>query len=191
MYPYYRWSCKPPSRLRWFLLGAVSAIWWIKSKEARNYHLKAKFCSRHQIPPEAYPLPGCGRFGHTTDSGDEERGAHYDRYDQGWYWGSHPRSSPSNGAPSWDSWEDDRLRMMQFGHRANEKFTEFSEATLDTICNTVEFLKAKLAKHRAEHERQTKELRAMREEQMRQYAEWTKSRSSPGSPPSSESTRVQ
>lgn len=133
MYPYYRWSCKPPSRLLWFCLGAGSALWWLKSKEAHSYHLKAKFCSRHRIPPEAYPLPGPPShhvLSWISGSSHDDVREKPDRSGCDWYgqrssWGSCPKTSCPNGRPctppTWDSWEDERLRMMELSNKANEK----------------------------------------------------------------------
>ena len=45
-----------PSRLLWFVLGAFSATWFFKHKEACRY--KVAHCVRYQIPQEAYPHPG-------------------------------------------------------------------------------------------------------------------------------------
>lgn len=158
MYPYYRWShwhrwssCKPPSRLRWFLFGAGSALWWIKHKEAHSYHnhMKAKFCSRHQIPPEAYPLPGSPQqqqHSHwwipSWDDRDRRgwgEGDRQERNEKGemgeganrcgwhhhgpWSWGSCPKSTRSSaqGPPPSDGWDEEKLRMMEFSNKANEK----------------------------------------------------------------------
>lgn len=44
-----------PSRLVWFVLGAVSTAWFMKSREADGFHVK--HCMRHRIPQDAYPSP--------------------------------------------------------------------------------------------------------------------------------------
>jgi len=64
--------------------------------------------------------------------------------------------------------------METLGKQAQDTLTDLSEATLDTVLSTVETLKAKLAEHRAEKERQIRELQAMREEQLKQFEEWKK-----------------
>ncbi|TCD61782.1 hypothetical protein EIP91_007960 [Steccherinum ochraceum] len=71
-------------------------------------------------------------------------------------------------------WEQQQQKMQTVGRQAQDTFTDFSEATLDTILTTVEGMKAKLAEHRANRERQIREWQTWREEQIRQLDEWKK-----------------
>jgi hypothetical protein len=48
--------------------------------------------------------------------------------------------------------------MLAWSRQAGDSMTDLSEATLDSILCTVETLKAKLAEHRAQRERQQKQL---------------------------------
>ena len=58
MHPWWHsgWHWHRPSRLLWFMVGAVTGAWAMKHKEgADNY--RVRHCSRYQIPQEAYPPP--------------------------------------------------------------------------------------------------------------------------------------
>jgi len=57
----------------------------------------------------------------------------------------------STGNRQWN--ESDRTSV-------EEKVTELSEATLDSVLSTVEVLKAKLAEHKAERDRQEERMRS-------------------------------
>jgi len=66
-----------------------------------------------------------------------------------------PQYDTRAGSAPWDEGE----RMLAFSRQAGDKVTELSEATLDSLLSTVEALKAKLAEHRAEREKQMGEER--------------------------------
>lgn len=55
---FYRWH-RGPSRIIWFLIGAASATWWIKGKEARHGQGSWSYghCVRPSIQPQLQPLP--------------------------------------------------------------------------------------------------------------------------------------
>lgn len=53
---YHHVGRRPPSRLFWFVVGAITTAWIIKRKEALHY--RVAHCVRYQIPQEAYPPPG-------------------------------------------------------------------------------------------------------------------------------------
>ncbi|KAK7686383.1 hypothetical protein QCA50_010607 [Cerrena zonata] len=182
MHPYWHWHHRP-SRLLWFVIGATTATWWIKSREYHRDHYKMRHCSRRQIPAEAYPMPASSSAPLVPDASANpskvtipaERTqmlppmAQSPSTEWGWGWNSsesHPRHV--------DPWEDSRGRTDELSNRANEKFMEISEATIDSVLSTVESLKARLAEHRAQREQQAKALQAMQEEQARQFEEWKK-----------------
>ncbi|KAF7364985.1 hypothetical protein MVEN_00369400 [Mycena venus] len=60
-------------------------------------------------------------------------------------------------------WEQERARVRQFSRSAEDTVAELSEATLNTILQATEALKAKMAEHRALRE----EERRMEEERRR------------------------
>lgn len=51
MHPYH-WHWHRPSRLLWFVIGAVSAGWFIKAKETHRF--RAAHCPRQQIPADGF-----------------------------------------------------------------------------------------------------------------------------------------
>ncbi|KAI0792095.1 hypothetical protein C8Q75DRAFT_805137 [Abortiporus biennis] len=57
MRPYYHWH--RPHRLFWFILGAGTATFWIRSKQSAHFDewKHTHPCTRHRIPNEAYPPP--------------------------------------------------------------------------------------------------------------------------------------
>ncbi|KAF9466054.1 hypothetical protein BDZ94DRAFT_1251991 [Collybia nuda] len=141
---YYHWH-HGPRRFVWFFIGAATATWWIKAKEA--HHGQASWS--HCIRPPLQSLPASPNP------------------DAPWT----PRDIPRtiNSIPPAESWSDqqsqtkaqieEKDRMAALGNQAGDKMVELSEATLDTVLTTVEMLKAKLAEHRAEREKQLEEDR--------------------------------
>ncbi|KAG5651070.1 hypothetical protein H0H81_009983 [Sphagnurus paluster] len=58
-----------------------------------------------------------------------------------------------------NDWSEEKRRVEEIKDSAGDKLAELSEATLDTVLTTVEVLKAKLAEHRAERDRQLEQER--------------------------------
>ncbi|KAG6826303.1 hypothetical protein H0H92_000389 [Tricholoma furcatifolium] len=53
--------------------------------------------------------------------------------------------------------------LAELGTSAGDKLADVSESTLDTVLSTVEVLKAKLAEHRAERQKEMEEERRRKE----------------------------
>lgn len=143
MHPYH-WYHRGPSRLLWFIIGAGTASWWIKSKDAHNF--KVRHCSRHQIPPESYQAPAPVPPPSPADSATPQPSASVPApggyqaqtqapprqqqnapSDWGWGWNSSwspiPPSSPSSPPPPppFERWDEEKVRMQELGRQANEK----------------------------------------------------------------------
>ena len=136
MHPYWHWHHRGPSRLWWFIVGAVSATWWIKSRESHEFRLR--HCSRHRIPPDAYAQPPSAPEPNTS-SGNPHAALPQDKaqlppppppphpmmqqpqpQSAGWGWGWNSPSwsqPPSPPPPHVDRWE----RPDEFSNKANEK----------------------------------------------------------------------
>jgi len=65
-------------------------------------------------------------------------------------------------------WEEEKEKMWAMGRQAGDTASELSEATLEHVLSTVETLKAKLAEHRAERERQHKHFEQQMEQQKKE-----------------------
>ncbi|KAG5647831.1 hypothetical protein DXG03_007755 [Asterophora parasitica] len=145
MYPYgpgaHHWHWHHgPRRLVWFALGAFAATWWIKHKEERRAW--TSHCIRAPVQPPVL----------TSSNADADP------------WSARGVTNAINGIPQevsqhMNDWSDERQRMAEISASAGDKLAELSEATLDTVLTTVEVLKAKLAEHRAERDKQLEEER--------------------------------
>ncbi|KIY43765.1 hypothetical protein FISHEDRAFT_77702 [Fistulina hepatica ATCC 64428] len=194
MYPYpwfhsyHHWH-RGPSRLLWFIIGAVSAAYWMKRKQWCDDSTYRR-CFRPRVPPpyihqhpwpeSAIPtstpegpsqsVPGCVPVGHvhprpalpTQSSVGDNRGS---PFPSPWSfppppWGFSPQDQERR-------WQEERERMAAMARQAGDAMAEMSEATLDQVLATVESLKAKLAEHRAQREAQKKALEKELEEHER------------------------
>lgn len=120
------------SRLLWFIIGAGTSAFWIKSHQAHEWH--ARHCGRDRIPQDAYPPP----------SSLEETRREKDWRRSGW-WGSRESWGPwqaqaqteaaQTSAPAvpaqssphvlpppmpTDRWDEERLRVQNLGKQATE-----------------------------------------------------------------------
>ncbi|KAG6854263.1 hypothetical protein C0991_008956 [Blastosporella zonata] len=146
MYPHaphywHRHFYRGPSRLLWFALGAVTASIWAKEKERAEWSGKLRHCIRAPIPQPAL----------STQTEPVEP------------WSARGVSRAVNSIPPAEMSSDDQKRLAELRASAGDKLAELSEATLDTVLTTVEVLKAKLAEHRAERDRQLEEERRQNE----------------------------
>lgn len=66
-------------------------------------------------------------------------------------------------------WEQDRERLMS---KAQDTMSGMSEATLESLSGTIETLRAKLAEHRAQREKQQKLLEQELEEKKKNPPRW-------------------
>jgi len=142
MHPYgpgahWQWY-RGPSRLIWFFVGAATATWWIKHKE--GWHGGSRHCIRAPIQPPVL----------SSSSNPDS-------------WSTSGVAKAINGIPpaelSNNDWNEEKQRVAELSQSAGDKLAELSEATLDTVLTTVEVLKAKLAEHRAERDKQLEEER--------------------------------
>lgn len=132
MHPYWHWH-RGPSRLWWFVIGAVTATWWHKSKEYHRY--KLEHCSRHRIPSEAYPGPPTTPTpGPHPSSSNLQAVALQEKAlampptmqpnpASSWGWGSNSSwsQSPLPTSPPIDRWEESRVRTEELTNKASEK----------------------------------------------------------------------
>ncbi|KAJ7643932.1 hypothetical protein FB45DRAFT_896471 [Roridomyces roridus] len=72
-------------------------------------------------------------------------------------------AAPNNSEYHYRDWDQERARVREFTQNAGDVVAELSEATLDTILQATETLKAKMAEHRALRD----EERRIEEERMR------------------------
>ncbi|KAH8093795.1 hypothetical protein BXZ70DRAFT_949224 [Cristinia sonorae] len=195
----YHWH-RGPSRLVWFMIGAFSATWWWKHKQGHNG--RVSYCSRPELPANSYqPPPYYPQHPHqqqpppqstalmkneTEPAAAAEPVVHTREWN--WSWGSHTPLPPPPVDHGWDEekhrqWEQERWekrideekqKLQNIGRQATDTFADFSEATLDGILSTVEAMKAKLAEHRDNRERQIREWQTWREQQIKQLEDWKK-----------------
>ncbi|KAF8892086.1 hypothetical protein BD779DRAFT_1510771 [Infundibulicybe gibba] len=117
------------------LIGAGSAVWWTRYKSLDCHSFS--HCVRSSIQ---YAPPGSPQ---NKDASPSEPGRH----------AGHQISSMINNIPP-PMEQREKERIASVARQAGDKVAELSEATLDTVLTTVEVLKAKLAEHRAERDRQ-------------------------------------
>ena len=134
-----------PSRLIWFIIGAASATWWIKSKEAQDFQVR--HCSRARIPQEAYSAPapqdqqqpGQAQL---QQGQAQTQGRHWHRRWE-WSWptppptgagiaGGAPAGTPGTVSPSGEpraplpmpqsteNWDEERQRLQKLASQASE-----------------------------------------------------------------------
>ncbi|GLB41884.1 hypothetical protein LshimejAT787_1004840 [Lyophyllum shimeji] len=147
MHPYSHWHGahwhwhRGPSRLIWFFIGAAAATFWHKHKEAKHGVGWHPHCLRAPIQPPVL-----------SSSANPDRRS------------MHGVSKAINNIPPAElsnstEWNEEKQRMAELSRSAGDKLAELSEATLDTVLTTVEVLKAKLAEHRAERDKQLQDER--------------------------------
>ncbi|KNZ74563.1 hypothetical protein J132_06517 [Termitomyces sp. J132] len=142
MHPYgpghfwYRSGCYGPSRILWFAFGAIAASLWTRHQGRVEWHSHSNCVRPPVLSTQAEPVDP---------------------------WSAHGVSRAVNGIAPETMSSDDKRRLAELGTSAGDKLVELSEATLDTVLTTVEVLKAKLAEHRAEREKQQEEERRRKE----------------------------
>ncbi|KAH9479569.1 hypothetical protein JR316_0008164 [Psilocybe cubensis] len=154
-----------PSRLLWFAIGAASATWWVRRRECSNRSFGP--CIRQpiqspigntdttqpswpqsvtDIPRAINNIPQPAPVQHTT-------------------------YSPST-IGEWEKrqdaqWELEKEHLAKISRQATDAMAELTEATLESVLATAESLKAKLAEHRAQREKQQKQIEEEMERQRR------------------------
>jgi len=134
-----------PRRFVWFILGGLAATWWMKHKEMRTHERYMGYCLRK--PMQSAPA------NHNPDNTTKMGGA------------ANPNEGRSSALPPstpvvWGDkeWEEEKVKMWAMGQQAGDTVSDFSEAALENVLSAVETLKAKLAEHRAQRERQRQPL---------------------------------
>ncbi|KAF8963417.1 hypothetical protein BDZ97DRAFT_1758673 [Flammula alnicola] len=136
-----RWH-RGPSRLLWFIVGAATATWWIKRKDADRRIFG--HCKRPPIQASSGPAsdhPGAFSGSRSPFSDWEKR--------QDW------------------QWEQEKEHLAKISRQATDAMADLTESTLESVLSTAEALKAKLAEHRAQREKQQKLIEEQLEEQRR------------------------
>ncbi|KAI0091713.1 hypothetical protein BDY19DRAFT_641954 [Irpex rosettiformis] len=168
MHPWH-WHWHRPSRLLWFMVGAVTGAWAMKHKEsADNY--RVRHCSRYQIPQEAYPPP------QGSNSNQDWHAQWHARWRDRHAWALQnqaqmqqnqtqeapaaggaeagkdtPRPTPTSQGPvpvvpdqpaTADGWDEERQRLLNIKQQAANSLLDFSEEGLDSLLNSMESLKA-------------------------------------------------
>ncbi|TFK32781.1 hypothetical protein BDQ12DRAFT_691974 [Crucibulum laeve] len=157
MHPYhYRpmglW-CRGPSRILWFAVGAGTAAWWIKHKDTERRPFG--HCVRPLLqapPPPSPPTPP------SEDWTPREISKAINNLGGKVEWGRGEQQTSH-------TWEDEQVAA--FTRQAADTMTELTESTLDSVLSTAQALKAKLAEHRAQREKEQKLLEKQLEEQRR------------------------
>ncbi|KAJ7367179.1 hypothetical protein DFH08DRAFT_836739 [Mycena albidolilacea] len=127
-----------PGPFLWLLVGVGLGSWWSSNK---RFNVDCQF-HRSALPPiPNHPEPQQKAQPEPVPAGN---------YQPSTYW---------NNTPYNHDWEQERARVRQFSRTAEDTVTELSEATLNTILQATEALKAKMAEHRAlrEEERRLEE----------------------------------
>ncbi|KDR80503.1 hypothetical protein GALMADRAFT_240790 [Galerina marginata CBS 339.88] len=158
MHPYYshmgHWH-RGPSRLLWFFFGGLAATWWIKHKDADRRVFGHCMRPPVQAPPTdsaAPPSPWPQNMSDIPRAINNIPPAH---------------SSPVSA--EWESrqWEQEKEHLANISRQATDAMADLTEATLETVLSTAESLKAKLAEHRAQREKQQKVIDQRLEEERR------------------------
>ncbi|EPS94568.1 hypothetical protein FOMPIDRAFT_1091077, partial [Fomitopsis schrenkii] len=151
------------SRLLWFLIGAGTTAFWIKSHHAHEWQVRN--CWRDRIPQDAYPPPSAAQ-GQTQAMPTGAPAVP-----------AQPSSPTPHVLPPpmpTDRWDEERLRVQNLGKQATETISELSEATLDSVLATVQSLKVKLAEARKEREQHLQQMQSLKDEQTKLFEEWRK-----------------
>ncbi|KAJ7451560.1 hypothetical protein FB451DRAFT_701475 [Mycena latifolia] len=124
-------------RFLWFFLGAGVGAWWATNKKINVD------CQVHRT---LGPPMSSGPVAQTNNTSEPMMAQTY----------SHTHQMTFNR-----DWEQERERVRQFSQTAGDTVAELSEATLNTILQATQALKAKMAEHRAlqEEERRLEEER--------------------------------
>ncbi|KAJ7066740.1 hypothetical protein C8F01DRAFT_1124391 [Mycena amicta] len=138
-----------PSRLVWFLIGGLSASWWIHRKQSHYPSLEQHFgrCIRQPVPP----LPQ-----NQTQNQDDHRLR--DPRPPALPWG-YPEAHRER------QFDEEKAKLQAIGRQAEDFMTKLSEDALDSAMTTMQALQRKLAEHRQERERAQRELERQFEEQ--------------------------
>ncbi|KAF8817563.1 hypothetical protein BYT27DRAFT_7216642 [Phlegmacium glaucopus] len=150
MYQYYR----GPSRIVWFLIGAVTASWWLKRKDADSRIFGHCMRLQYQTPPPIgnpsfAPDGAPSNIGPFTPSVPDFRSVTFRDI---------PRAfnhiPPAHWGEQQQSWQQEKEHLANISRKVTDAMADLTEATLESVLSAAEALKAKLAEHRANREHQ-------------------------------------
>lgn len=138
MIPYYR----GPSRILWFLIGGVTASWFLRRKDTDSRIFGHCRRLQYQTPPLNSP--------DATPSDPNS-------------WSVRDIPKTINHIPHWgseqqQSWQQEKEHLADISRKVADAMTDLTEATLESVLSAAETLKAKLAEHRANREQQQKTI---------------------------------
>ncbi|KAJ7134850.1 hypothetical protein C8R44DRAFT_730180 [Mycena epipterygia] len=142
-------------RFLWFFLGAGVGAWWATNKKINVD------CQIHRTL--APPMSSQPSQQMAPPNGSEPRPEMLDHQTLSDIWDRERVRVRQTTYNHSDVWDQERERVRQFSQSAGDTVAELSEATLNTIMQATEALKAKMAEHRALRE----EERRMEEERRR------------------------
>lgn len=144
--PYYNY--RGPSRILWFLIGAVTTNWLLKPKDSNSRIFGHCRRLQYQTPPPNSSVPD-GASSNGAPSAPNP-------------WSVTVRDIPRtiNNIPHWgseqqQSWQQEKEHLADISRRVTDAMTDLTEATLESVLSAAEGLRAKLAEHRANREQQS------------------------------------
>ncbi|KAF7331545.1 hypothetical protein MKEN_00033600 [Mycena kentingensis (nom. inval.)] len=141
-----------PSRILWFTLGAASAAWFVKRREAHQHTTDRHFGRCWRPPVGSLPQP----------NSDEWKLRDLNNIPHATATEAPPPPSPLPwGYPEAHrerQWDEEKAKLQAVGRQAEDVMTKLSEDALDSVMSAMEALKRKLAEHRAERDRTQREL---------------------------------
>ncbi|KAF7288533.1 hypothetical protein HMN09_01382300 [Mycena chlorophos] len=154
-------------RLLWFFLGAGVGAWWATDKKMQESAGTGGCGSWHGRWHGGWHGRGDCKVERTIDANGNEVVTIVKSSGKGngnaTATGEPSTSAPVPKLPTYD-WDTERARVRAFSQSASESVAELSEATLDTILQATEALKAKMAEHRALREAEKRMSMSMEEE---------------------------
>ncbi|CAA7267417.1 unnamed protein product [Cyclocybe aegerita] len=172
-------AVRGPSRLLWFVIGAMTATWWIKRKQCESRVFG------HCLRPAIQPTDSKHRDGWTQNAVDVSRAINnipIAPTPMGDFNGTGTGTPASAGTPQvswdrdharhswqWDQWQGqaEREQFSRMSRQAADAMVDLTETTLESVLTTAEALKAKLAEHRARREQEQKIIEQQLEEERR------------------------
>lgn len=147
-----------PSRVVWFVLGAVSAAWWMKRSEmhraiayenGEGEGKRYRWCSstkyeHHHHPRQAEAAPPAEHASSPSPPSQTPAQSQQPQQPPPAQWGPWQSQSAAQMPFGWTDaqWEQEKERMWALGQHAGDRMSDLSEATLDNVLSTVEALKA-------------------------------------------------
>ncbi|KAF9005923.1 hypothetical protein BDQ17DRAFT_1540556 [Cyathus striatus] len=156
MYPYHHFhhaaaGFRGPRRLIWFLIGAGTAAWFLKYKDANERQFG--HCRRPQVQQPQAP-----ESQDTWHSAEPHHHRSFPPLAHRNYWSSNWEAGPT---------PEEKEKIAVFSSYAADSVTELTETTLDSILNTAQALKQNLVEYRLQREREQKERQRQLEEQQK------------------------